>query len=342
MARRGSLIRDGIPDVLRPNIFQLGRRANIFPSDLVLQGKDGAGRKSHVPWVRIASQERSPSPTRGWYVVYLWRRDGSGIYLALAHGSTEYRDGSFVPRPVAELQGHVSWARRILSQNGAEHSTYSTVVDLRSPAHLARAYERSCPAAKFYPETDIPPDHELLADLAKMMDFLGLIYEQERLGRSPDAENPDVRDALSEIEAIASPTVSRGQGPRLNASERKAVELHAMALAQSHLEHLGYLVKNCSAKQSYDLLASKPGEERLIEVKGTTGAADRILLTANEVELHLAHPEHNGLVVVFGVQLTKGSNPVASGGQLLSWIPWRLEQGNLRALSYSCLIPSAF
>jgi hypothetical protein len=339
MARRGSLIRDEIPDKLRPHILEIGMRAHISANDLLLRGKDGAGRKSHVPWVRIASKMRSPSPTHGWYVVYLWRRDGSGVYLALAHGSTEYRDGSFVPRPSAELQAHVSWAKEILSQSDGHHPTSSIAVDLRSHAPLARAYERSCPAARFYLATHIPPDDELLTDLGDMMHLLGLIYEQERLGRSPYSENPEIRDAITEAAAIASPLAANGQGPGLSAAERKAVEVHAMKTAQRHLEQLGYFVKNCSAKESYDLLASRNCEELTIEVKGTTGSADKILLTANEVELHLVNRDRNGLIVVYDVELTRGPRPFASGGRLLSHIPWRLERSQLRAISYSCRLP---
>jgi len=41
---------------------------------LQVASKDGAGNKSVVPWIRVFDPERSPSPTEGFYVVFLTRR----------------------------------------------------------------------------------------------------------------------------------------------------------------------------------------------------------------------------------------------------------------------------
>jgi MrcB-like, N-terminal domain/Domain of unknown function (DUF3883) len=335
MMRRGAIIRDEIPRAILSDLDRIANRAGLPKSDVLVRGKDGTGRKSHIPWVRLASRERSPSPTLGWYVVYLWRRDGAGVYLTLAHGSTEYRDGSFVPRSMNELARHVRWARAILDPVLRFHRASVAAVELGSTTALALAYEKSCPTALFYPSLNMPGDEEIRNDLAYMMEMLRAIYEEERLGHAPSANNPEVREALHKISGISSPLKATGQGFGLTSAERIAVEQHAVRVATDFLIHDGYAVTNRGETESYDLLAIKNDVTRFIEVKGTTGLAERILLTANEVDLHISNPDNNGLIVVHSIDLTKGVPPNATGGTLIVRIPWSIDKRNLRALSFT-------
>src|SRR6266496_4625914 len=64
---------------------------------------------------------------------------------------------------------------------------------------------------------------------------------------------------------------------------RAAIEIHAVNLVMSHYTELGYAVTDVGAIESYDVLAIQGAEELHIEVKGSTGTADAVELTANEV-----------------------------------------------------------
>jgi hypothetical protein len=52
-----------------------------------------------------------------------------------------------------------------------------------------------------------------------------------------------------------------------------------MAVAMAWYEELGYGVEDVSPRKSWDLEASKPGELRRVEVKGSTQPRDAVDLT---------------------------------------------------------------
>ncbi len=98
MERRGQLIRNIIPQEMRTWKAVQFDAALPFKGRLNVQGRDGTGRKTFVPWVRIHSPELSPSAQKGWYVVYLFHANGDGVSLCVSHGSTSFNGRDFVPR----------------------------------------------------------------------------------------------------------------------------------------------------------------------------------------------------------------------------------------------------
>src|SRR5215469_17265426 len=88
MQQRGELIRNTIPALFKPLCEQ---------HRLSVEGRDGTGRKTRVPWVRLYDPRFSPSATEGWYVVFLFAADGSAVFLSLNQGTTKFLNGSFVP-----------------------------------------------------------------------------------------------------------------------------------------------------------------------------------------------------------------------------------------------------
>ncbi|WP_217539205.1 DUF3578 domain-containing protein, partial [Stenotrophomonas sp. GbtcB23] len=88
MRERGDIIRNPLPSLLSGFASSMQSAAGTVPADFMSEGRDGTGLRSQVPWVRFASRNRSPKATVGWYVVLLFREDGSGMYLALSHAST--------------------------------------------------------------------------------------------------------------------------------------------------------------------------------------------------------------------------------------------------------------
>jgi len=65
MRKRGELVRTDIPAILRGWGVRPVADGGWVPFDAGVQGKDGIGRKSQVPWVRVHSVELSPSSTTG-------------------------------------------------------------------------------------------------------------------------------------------------------------------------------------------------------------------------------------------------------------------------------------
>lgn len=154
----------------------------------------------------------------------------------------------------------------------------------------------------------------------------------------PDSQAPDAEAAAAAIEKVARPLQRRGgsgQGYGLTQQERRTVELHAMSMAKQHLEGLGLTVEDVSATESFDFRAKESERELFIEVKGTTGSYKEILLTASEVALHRRVYQHNALIVVYQINLDRSHRtPLASGGFLRAFKPWRIQPEALTPSAY--------
>jgi hypothetical protein len=65
MQKRGTLIRDEIPKWLAGHRAALSAAMGPSEDDLEIEGRDGTGPKSEIPWVRVHSARRSPSAHEG-------------------------------------------------------------------------------------------------------------------------------------------------------------------------------------------------------------------------------------------------------------------------------------
>ena len=271
MQERGHFIRDDIPAWLRAHGASLGGALGPCGHDFVVEGRDGAGPKAEIPWVRFGSASRSPNARTGWYCVYLFHALGEGFYLCLGHGSTRWENGELVPRTDDELAKLVNWARTKLANARADVTGLETKINLGARSTgLGDAYERGTAYAVWYPRGQTPTNESLAADAELFAGLLGVLYNEHDLGRSPDSKSPEVESAELATEAIAKPTkASRPvQGFGLSAPERKAVEMRAMAVARELLATDGYDVEDVSSKKPFDYRASKGELTLCVEVKG--------------------------------------------------------------------------
>ena len=69
MQERGQLVRHGGPDWLGSFSSDLAEASGIPLDDLIVEGRDGTGPKTEVPWFRFGRRFRSSSATIGWYCV---------------------------------------------------------------------------------------------------------------------------------------------------------------------------------------------------------------------------------------------------------------------------------
>jgi len=333
MQRRGVLIRDLIPQELRAASSRLKAALGAHGDDLAFQGRDGTGRKTLIPWVRFYSQSRSTSAQKGWYCVYLFDAPGSGVYLELGHGSTNFTEGEFRPRPPEELARLVAWGRQILAPVIQSNPQLGEPMVLQG-GELGDAYERSAVLTKWYSVESLPSDEELFDDAVEFAGYLKRIYDAEALGLAPTTPPPEVL----EVETVAAGQPGRrgiGQGFGLSTAERRAVEMHAMRLAKAHLESLQWRVRDVSATSPYDFECKRASDEMIVEVKGTTSTGEQIVLTKNEVAAHRARHPNNALIVVHSITLARNpDSPSADGGELLMLSPWEIVEAQLRPLAF--------
>jgi hypothetical protein len=119
---------------------------------------------------------------------------------------------------------------------------------------------------------------------------------------------------------------------------RKGIEDRAMLIAIALLEQDRWRVEDVSARRSYDLYCTRGDQVRYVEVKGTTGLGEQILLTANEVAFAHGHRENMILIIVsnIAVELDAAGSVVATGGIARLLEGWAPDAAALRPITFSC------
>ncbi len=336
MIERGKIVRNAIPAEMNGWPAAKAQALLPFRGRLNVQGRDGTGLKTFVPWVRIHSPEMSPSAQKGWYVVYLFRADGDGVSLCISHGSTRFDGRDFKPRSADEAAKLMDWSRGLIGPQAAAIGM-SEGVDLGSAERLSQAYESTTAFSKTYSRSSLPDDLTLAADAERAVGLLGELYRAQELGSAPDTDPPEVREVIAAVENVARPRMrGGGQGFGLTAAERAAVEKKAMDDALAWLNTNGFTnVRDVHSTHSCDFIAERNGIEHHIEVKGTTSSLGKIILTANEVTLHQSSHPSNVLIVVYEIKLYE-TRTQAFGGKLKAFDPWRIDECSLVPLSYVC------
>ncbi|MFS8102014.1 DUF3578 domain-containing protein [Lentzea alba] len=339
MQKRGRLVRDEVAAWVRAQLPAIEREAPGEIADWKVQAKDATGNKSVIPWVRVYSAARSPRPTEGWYVVYLFGAQGDRVYLSLMQGTSRWVNGEFKARPQAELRVRAQRARDVLSAHLRLRPDLVEEIALKaSRTTLGPAYEAGTVAAFEYSLDALPSDGVLGADLIFLASVLSRLYEIAPVALD---EPDEIADALIAVEKSAG-KARRGQGFSLTAEQRTAVERRAVAVATQHLVEQGYAVTDVGATQSYDLDARRGEEHLYVEVKGTTGpwtSDSEIIVTKNEVDLHLREYPNTMLLIVSSIELDRAATPPsAAKGELKVVHPWRIVPPNLTPLAYRYLV----
>jgi hypothetical protein len=333
MQERGAILRGPLKvavEELRPMLAPaLGR----FGADFQVDASDGIGRKTELPWVRFCSKEMSPKPTEGFYCVVHFSTGGDAVHITVGCGSSRFFNGYSVVLPAPELARQTAWARSVIVQTLGTIDPFVDPPEFGATRALPISFQRATAISKriAYEAIDATDIDGLLLEAAGR---LRLVYEAQSTGR--DLTPAD--QAQSEIAEIVSPARSGGrrQGYGLPAPARRAVEHHAMLMAQAWLRAQGYEVKDCSSNMPFDYLATRNNETIKVEVKGTTSdRADAILMTSNEVELHRLECGRTALIIVSGILLSgAGADYLTSGGEVEALIGWDIAGWSMQATTY--------
>lgn len=344
MQARGVTIRQELPSFLRAHGEALATALGIPPDELGVEGRDGTGLKTEVPWVRVFGREQSPSATTGWYVVYLFSASGRHVHLSLNQGTTIWTGGDFKARKAEDLMARVGWARPLLAHAMATRQDLHETIQMDARTPLGRGYGPGNVVAISYERDHLPEPKVLIADLLFMTELLSTVYREERLtSHVPGDPTPEVLEAEQSAARIAGRRTPGGARPRrsgqgflLTAGERKAIELHSVRMATEYFKSEGWSVKDVGAKESFDLLLSRGDEQCRAEVKGTTSAGTDVILTRAEVEKQRKYYPDNALVVVHSIKLDRtGPEPTTSGGALHCTSPWAVHDEDLSVISYA-------
>jgi 5-methylcytosine-specific restriction protein A len=167
-----------------------------LPSEFQVEGSPGQGQWARSPWVAILDPLISDSAQRGYYVVYLFREDLTGLYLSLNQGVTDVRK-IYGAKVKNALKSRASDFRSRLTAIPARFDVLE--IDLRpsSPSNYSADYEAGNIIAKFYDPTDMPAEDVLAEDLTLMLEaYAALSYKENisvgTIGAEDDEQNNDV------------------------------------------------------------------------------------------------------------------------------------------------------
>jgi 5-methylcytosine-specific restriction protein A len=155
----------------------------------------GNGAWAKVPWIAIFNKLVTESVNSGFYCVYLFRVDCSGVYLSLNQGIADKRDqyGLGVSREMIRNQAKLY--REILTTDSVED--FSDPLDLKLDAipkettsrRLGLAYEAGNIISKFYSKGKIADDLTLTSDIIKLLDIYFSLFQKVGL-----EENREISD----------------------------------------------------------------------------------------------------------------------------------------------------
>jgi len=149
-------------------------------------------------------------------------------------------------------------------------------------------------------------------------------------------ETEETLELLELAKELDTGSHGRGQGRGLSYAARRAVELHAMKRAEEYFQAQGYSVNDVSSKASFDLMCRKDDGEIHVEVKGTTGSGESVILTVNEVEQTQKHDCILFVVAEIDLQKRHSDNPIADGGIVNFFRPWEADNHKLQPLTFKC------
>jgi len=91
-ARGHSFAGNSMADFIRDQFPQAIREATVDSDRYLFEGSPGKGRWSSVPWGAVFDRLVTETAQEGYYLVYLFREDSSGVYLSLNQGVTTVRN----------------------------------------------------------------------------------------------------------------------------------------------------------------------------------------------------------------------------------------------------------
>lgn len=146
-------------------------------------------------------------------------------------------------------------------------------------------------------------------------------------------------DSQRDASQPSSPQSRKHAGRLDDAILRAAIEKHAVDRAMAHYRKQGYDVTDVGSIESYDICAITGIDELHVEVKGSTGRADVVELTTNEVS-H-ARRLTTDLVVVDEIRWERLPDGTirTSGGRFRHWASWQPADADMKPTRHQYRLP---
>lgn len=146
-----------IPSLIKTTLFSMRK-------DLLLTGSIGVGQKTDFPWVAIFNTNITRTATKGLYIVFLFKKDMSGFYLALNQGITYF--AKTYKRNKYECAKKV--ANYFKNEIGDEYFSKDDINLCGLRGTLGYGYQETTIISKYYEKNNFS-SNEIIDDIDKMM-----------------------------------------------------------------------------------------------------------------------------------------------------------------------------
>ena len=214
-----AFLREDLPEAVR------GALRSAFADaadDYLVKGSPGAGNWVRCPWCAILDPVITDSAERGFYPVYLFREDFTGVYLSLNQGVTDVREQYKTNRKDALRSRAVDFRNRLGKD---ELQGMLPEIDLR-PANtgtFSADYEAGNIAGIFYAADALPSNELLVADLVKMVGKYELLISSAAITLGSALEPEEQENVLIEDHSAFRLHRAIERNPRI---AKKVKELH--------------------------------------------------------------------------------------------------------------------
>jgi 5-methylcytosine-specific restriction protein B len=167
-----------------------------YPS-LHVRFSTGQGNWARVPWIAILDERKTTTIQSGVYCVFLFREDGSGVYLTLAQGVTEPLRRLGAVEGKAELRANAHSIRTSLGPLQDAGFSLTDDIDLHTGPGLGSNYEVSTIAFKLYERGKVPDNQQLLSDLGALIQSYEQFVGAETVTAEGDVSPSELLSAFS-------------------------------------------------------------------------------------------------------------------------------------------------
>lgn len=161
----------------------------LFPRDeYMVHSSCGQGNWAEIPWLAIFHKDISTSAQKGYDIVYLFRADGSGVYVTLNQGYTYFKKlfkSNEAKKKIEKVSKYWHANLNFLSNKNNPGFTVDPI-DLKSKnkGGLPEGYELGNICSKFYSTEEILDISN--EDLLKDLEYLKMMFAELRGLMSPN------------------------------------------------------------------------------------------------------------------------------------------------------------
>ena len=182
-------LRNDIPRIFYSLLNELPNQ-----DEYLVKASPGKGGWTVCPWIAILNKNITKTTQKGYYLVFLFKSDFTGVYLSLNQGVTTIKDDpNRKLSPTTVLRNRAVEYRELL---GDEYTELMTDINLEVEAGTPKLYEPGNIYGIYYDKNNLPDDVKLKDDFLRIMTAYNELHSRllERQDPPPDPNGTGSED----------------------------------------------------------------------------------------------------------------------------------------------------